>query len=368
MTPTRREFLGTLGVAGAAWSVAGCAPSSDAESESAGAASPPRPLNILILGGTGFIGPHQIRYALSRGHSITLFNRGQSNPEMFADLELIRGDRSEPDGLAGLEGRTFDAVIDNSANREEWVSASARLLEPNVGRYLFVSSTGVYYPYHNRGVDESVAPVTSLDPDDESGSSNFGVNKALAEQHTMSILGDRGLVVRPHFIAGPGDPTDRFTNWPVRLTERDRVILPGSVDDPCQWIDVRDVTHFMVRLLEDEASGVFNAAGPDPATGVGPFAERVASAVGSTAELVQIDDLDFLEEHRFSAIPWIPPRDELYGMAAVDSSKALAAGMTLRPVEETAVDTLEWFSTQDREARFLDAAQEAEILAAWEAR
>ena len=271
--------------------------------------------------------------------------------------------------MDGLRGQTFDAVIDNSANQEEWVSASAALLEPNVGRYLFVSSTGVYYPYHTRGVDESVDPVMEFDASDDTGSSTFGVNKARAEQHTLNIFGDRGLVVRPHFIAGPGDPTDRFTNWPVRLAERPRVIVPGTPADPVQWIDVRDVTHFMIRLLEDEASGIYNAAGPTPNMGVGELAERVRAAVQSEAELVQIDDLDFLDEMNFTPIPWIPPRDELFGMASVDSSKALDAGLTLRPVEETAVDTLEWFrgevSAGSREPQFLSAERETEILEAW---
>ncbi len=372
MTPTRRAFLERLGAAGLVSTLAayGCqsADRDATESKEVPTSDPPRPLDILILGGTGFIGPHEIRYAQSRGHSITLFNRGQSNPELFADLELIRGDRSEPDGLAGLRGRSFDAVIDNSANREEWVSASAAALEGNVGRYLFVSSTGVYYPYLTRGVDESVSPVVALDAGDDSGSSNFGVNKALAEQHTLRIMGDRGLVVRPHYIAGPGDPTDRFTNWPVRLSERPQVIVPGTPEDPVQWIDVRDVTEFMIHLLEAEATGIYNAAGPSPASGVGDFVRRVATAVDSSSELVQIDDLDFLDESDFFAIPWIPPRDELFGMATVSADKSIQAGLTLRSVEETAVDTLEWFRSEPREPRFLSGAREVEILDEWMAR
>jgi 2'-hydroxyisoflavone reductase len=194
------------------------------------------------------------------------------------------------------------------------------------------------------------------------------VNKALAEGHTLRSLGDRGLVVRPHFIAGPGDPTDRFTNWPVRLASRPRVIVPGGPDDPVQWIDVRDVTSFMIDLLETEASGIYNAAGPSPGMGVRRLVERVRGAVESQAELVDVTDLDFLEEAEFGAIPWIPPRNELFGMAAVDSAKALAAGLELRPVEETAVDTLEWFRSQDREGRFLTAERETEVIDAWEAR
>lgn len=331
---------------------------------------PPRPLDLLILGGTGFIGPHQVQFALDRGHDVTLFNRGQSAPDMFPDLETIIGDRESD--LEGLRGRQWDAVIDNSATNPEWVRASAELLADSAGRYLYVSSTGVYFPYLTTGADESVEPLLEKDPE-KGMSSSYGVDKALSEDEVEAAFGERGLVVRPHFIAGPGDPTDRFTSWPVRLSDRPEVVGPGTPDDPVQYIDVRDLTSWMIRLLENEVGGVFNAGGPAERQGVGEFIRRVAAGIGSDAAVTWIDDLDFLQEHRFSAVPWIPPEGDLLGMATVNSDKALSEGLTLRPVEDTARDSLEWFRSQpqERQAELRhgpSAEAEAEMLAAWKAR
>lgn len=332
--------------------------------------APPRPLSILVLGGTGFIGPHQVRFALDRGHSVTLFNRGQSAPDMFPELETIIGDR-ETD-LEGLRGRQWDAVIDNSATNPEWVRASTRLLADAAGRYLYISSTGVYYPYLTTGADESVEPL--LEKTEEGGmSSSYGVDKARSEDVVEAAFGQRGLVVRPHFIAGPGDATDRFTSWPVRLDDRPEVVAPGTPEDPVQYVDVRDLTSWMIRLLENDVGGVFNAGGPAQPQGVGEFIRRVATAIGSEAQATWIDDLDFLREHRFSAVPWIPPEGDLLGMATVNSDKALSQGLTLRPVEETARDSLAWFRGQpeERQADLRHGPSpeaEAEMLAAWKAR
>ncbi|NNM33917.1 MAG: NAD-dependent epimerase/dehydratase family protein [Gemmatimonadetes bacterium] len=370
---TRRDFarlsalaVGTLAVG------AGCGGGTE---EGAGAATDtadasPRPLDILVLGGTGFIGPHQVQYALDRGHSVTLFNRGQSAPDRFPDLETIIGDREND--LEGLRGRQWDAVIDNSATNPEWVRASAQLLADSAGRYLYVSSTGVFFPYLTTGADESVEPLLEKDPE-KGMSSSYGVDKALSEDEVEDAFGDRAVVVRPHFIAGPGDPTDRFTSWPVRLADRSEVVGPGTPEDPVQYIDVRDLTSWMVRLLENEVGGVFNAGGPAERQGVGEFIRRVAAGIGSTAEVTWIDDLDFLGEHQFSAVPWIPPEGDLLGMATVNSDKALSQGLVLRPVEETARDSLEWFRSQpeERQAELRhgpDAEAEAQMLAAWKAR
>ena len=370
---SRRDFARLSALALGGLAAAGCG--GEGGQDGGGGAdpaddAPARPLDILVLGGTGFIGPHQVRFALDRGHNVTLFNRGQSAPDMFPDLETIIGDRESD--LEGLRGRQWDAVIDNSATNPEWVRASAQLLADSAGRYLYVSSTGVYFPYLTTGADESLEPLLEKDP--EGGmSSSYGVDKALSEDEVEAAFGDRGLVVRPHFIAGPGDPTDRFTSWPVRLSGRPEVVGPGTPDDPVQYIDVRDLTSWMVRLLENEVGGVFNAGGPAEPQGVGEFIRRVAAGIGSDAEVTWIDDLEFLQEHQFFAVPWIPPEGDLLGMATVNSDKALSQGLTLRPVEDTARDSLDWFRSQPEERQAdlrhgPDAEAEAELLAAWKAR
>ena len=370
---TRRDFARLSALAVGSLAVgAGCGGSGeDGSAEGSTAAErTPAPLDILILGGTGFIGPHQVSHALERGHNVTLFNRGQSAPDMFPDLETIIGDR-ETD-LEGLRGRSWDAVIDNSATNPEWVRSSAQLLAGSAGRYLYVSSTGVYFPYLTTGADETVEPLLEKDPE-KGMSSSYGVDKALSEDEVEAAFGDRALVVRPHFIAGPGDPTDRFTSWPVRLAGRPEVVGPGTPDDPVQYIDVRDLTSWMIRLLEDEASGVFNAGGPAERQGVGEFIRRVAAGIGSEAQVTWVDDVEFLGENGFFAVPWIPPEGDLLGMATVNSDKALAQGLTLRPVEDTARETLEWFRSQSAERQAdlrhgPSAEDEAELLAAWKAR
>lgn len=367
---TRREFTRrTAATALATFAVTSCG-GEDPEGGAAQPASRPSPLDILILGGTGFIGPHQVRAALDRGHSVTLFNRGQRAPDMFPEIETIIGDRAND--LEGLRGRAWDAVIDNSATNPEWVRASAGLLADSAGRYLYVSSTGVYFPYLTRGADESVEPALVVDST-KGGSSTYGVNKALSEDEVEAAFGDRAIVVRPHFIAGPGDPTDRFTSWPLRLSSRPEIVAPGTPDDPVQYVDVRDLIPWMIALLEGEASGVFNAAGPAEPQGVGEMITRVASAVESDAEITWIPDLDFLDEHGFGGVPWVPPRGDLYGMASVDNSRAIEHGLAFRPVEETARDSLAWYRSQpaDYQAEMRHGpseAEEAEMLAAWHAR
>ncbi|MGI9626634.1 MAG: NAD-dependent epimerase/dehydratase family protein [Longimicrobiales bacterium] len=359
MAIDRRDFIKTAFAGSAALSLAGCAGDDRSSAE-------PRSLDLLVLGGTGFIGPYQIRYALSRGHNVTMFNRGQSNPDMFPELERLIGDRAGD--LTALERRRWDAVIDNSATDPDWVRASAGLLADSVDQYLFVSSTGVYYPYHTPGADEALAPNTEMIPDD--GSSTYGVNKALSEGEAESAFPGRAIVVRPHFIAGPDDPTDRFTSWPVRLSRGTPVIGPGTPADPVQFVDVRDVTEFMVTLIEEGHAGVYNAAGPALPTGVGPFIEAVQSGVGVASEVVWIDDLDFLAEQRFQAVPWIPPSGDLEAMAQVSNAKALEHGLQLRPIADTARDTIEWWNQQPEERREELAhgpseEREAEIIAEW---
>ena len=197
----------------------------------------PRSLDLLILGGTSFLGPHQIRYALDRGHRISMFNRGRTEPRMFPGLvdqvEHLEGDRDV--NLDALRGRRWDAVIDNSGQRVEWAREAAELLVDNVTHYLYVSSTGVYLPYLTANITEDVQPVLEDDPPRESPS--YGVMKALSEREVQRVFGDRAIIVRPQYIVGPGDTTDRFPYWPVRIARGGRILVPGNRDDQVQLID-----------------------------------------------------------------------------------------------------------------------------------
>ncbi len=246
MNPTRRDFLKTSAAAGGALGLGLAAASfrpargqAQAGPRSAGQAAPMR---ILILGGTSFLGPHQIRYALERGHSITTFTRGQTTPRMFPEVfdrvEQLVGDREND--LRALEGRTWDVVIDNSGQWVEWARASAQLLKDVTDTYLFVSSTGVYLPYLTTDIEETTQLVLADDPPRDRPS--YGVMKALSEIEVQQAYGDRALVVRPQYIVGPGDRSDRFPYWPMRMERGGEILVPGKKDDQVMLIEVRDLT------------------------------------------------------------------------------------------------------------------------------
>jgi len=338
----------------------------------------PHPLNILVLGGTGFIGPHQIHYAVERGHTISMFTRGRKEPPLFKesyrDVERLVGDRSND--LSALEGRSWDAVIDNSGGETQWTEDTAELLKDSCELYLYVSSTGVYYPYLTTEIGEDT-PVDLVDTSGgENGSATYGVMKATSEAAARAAFVDRTIVVRPGYIVGPGDYTDRFTYWPIRVQRGGEILVPGKKEDLVQGIDVRDLTEWMIRLVEDRAFGTYNATGPGWPLTMEEFVYGVGAT--STADLswTWIEDYDFLEEQNLSfAIPWIMPVDDHVGSQRIDISKAVAQGLTYRPMAVTALDTQEWWHsdalTEERRAaaRFvLTPEREAEILAAWKAR
>lgn len=338
-----------------------------------------RPLRILILGGTAFLGPAQVEYALARGHTVTLFNRGRTNPELFPGVEKLVGDRAEPD-YSALEGREWDAVIDNSANVASWVVDAAAFLKESVGRYLFVSSISAHTDNSIIGQDEN-GPVFSKEEYDEAMASGagmgatFGPNKAQAERETFLAFQDRGLVVRPGLIVGPMDNSGRFTYWPVRIDRGGEVLGPGDGSDLAQIVDVRDLGQFMVHLLEEEATGTFNATGPEsPLTMAGML--YGIRAVTSTPVSITWVGADFLREHEvrgWSEMPvWVFPSPETQGFSAFDCTKAIRAGLTFRPLAETARDTLDWWKSLPEEGQGLrtgiDPAKEASILEAWHSR
>lgn len=358
MNWTRREFMQTSALAGAALGLTSCSPRDGA------------PLRILILGGTGWLGPNQVRAAIARGHEVTLFNRGRRNPGMFPELETLIGDRD--DDLEALAGREWDVAIDNSATIPRWVRQSTEVLGDSVGAYVFVSSVGVYLPYRTAPLAED-GPIGTIDDPatEEVDGETYGALKALSEDVAREAYPDTYQVVRPGYIVGPGDPTDRFTYWPVRMARGGNVLAPGTPSDPIQQIDVRDLAEFMIDLVEQRASGTFNAVGPVEPLTMGPFLETVREASGSDATLEWVD-ADFLEEHGVSFLTyWAAPRGDYMGMHRIDGSKAFAHGLDPRPLADTTRDTLEWFNSLDDERRSrlrgMRPEREAELLAAFEA-
>ena len=329
------------------------------------------PLDILVLGGTGFIGPHLVRYAVTRGHRVTIFTRGRHDADLPETVSRLIGDRNGQ--LDALKGKRWDAVVDDSATNPDWVAMSTELLRDSVGAYLFTSSTGVYYPYLQRGLDESASVRYDAD-DPKDGSATFGVAKAKCEWQTLSVFGDRAIVVRPTYIVGPGDTTDRFPYWPVRLARGGNVLAPGHRDDPVQFIDVRDLAGFMVHLLEERRTGIYNVAGPRSPMTASAFYEAARAALDAKVNYVYVDDYAFLTEHKIDeAIPWAMLKGNDFGMMSVKNERAIAAGLSFRPLATTLRDTLAWWPSvpEPRRAKphfTISPEMEATALADWKAR
>lgn len=340
---SRREFLRTTATAAGALGLGvACGPYGDAD------ADVPAPMSILVLGGTGFIGPHMVRYATDRGHTVTLFNRGQTNTHLFPDLEKLVGDR---DGdLGALEGRRWDAVIDNSGFFPRHVRDSATLLADS-GRYLFVSSISAYKDLTPPGITEDYEVGRLEDQTvEEMTNITYGPLKALCEEAVQEIFAERANIVRPGYIVGPGDTSDRWTYWPVRVAAGGDVAVPGAPEDPIQFIDARDLGSWMVRMLEDEVGGVFNGVGPAEPVDMATFLESCRQISGSGAALHWID-ADFVAEQGARFPIWDSPDGDWGGAHLVDLSRALASGYTSRPIADTIRDTLEWWNAVSGEDR-----------------
>lgn len=326
-------------------------------------------MRILIIGGTRFLGRHLVDAARAHRHEVTLFNRGKSNPDLFPQLETILGDREKD--VNRLQGRVWDAVIDVAGYLPRIVRLSAEVLEPNVSRYVFISSLSVYADFRKIGIDESY-PVGKIEGEsvEEITGETYGPLKALCEKTVQQIYGERALIVRPGLIVGPHDPTDRFTYWPVRVARGGDVLAPQKAGAATQIIDVRDLSDFVLKLIEENASGIYNATGPDYELTLGKLLEVSKQVSGSNAN-VKWASVEFLNQNKVEAwsdMPaWIPDDEEGVGFARVDISKALRAGLKFRPLEETVRDTLEWARTRptDHEWRAgLTPEREAEVLAA----
>lgn len=326
-------------------------------------------MRILIIGGTRFLGRHLVESALERSHEVTLFNRGKSNPDLFPHLETIVGDRERD--VNKLEGRIWDAVIDTCGYVPRIVRLSAEVLKNNVGRYVFISSISVYANYRKIGINES-DPVGRMEDEtvEEITGETYGPLKALCEQAVQEIYEERALIIRPGLIVGSHDPTDRFTYWPVRVARGGDVLAPEKPDAPVQIIDVRDLSDFIIRLIQENASGVYNATGPDYGLTLGKLLEVSKQVSGSDANF-RWASVDFLNQNKvepWSDMPaWVPDDEEGAGFSRVDVSKAIRDGLRFRPLEETVRDTLDWAKTRpvNHEWRAgLTAEREAQVFAA----
>ena len=327
-------------------------------------------MRILIIGGTRFLGRHLVESALARSHEVTLFNRGKSNPNLFPDLETIIGDREHD--VNKLEGRIWDAAIDVAGYVPRIVRLSAEVLKDTVSRYVFISSISVYENFKKVGIDES-DPVGKIKDETVEAitGETYGPLKALCEKTVEDIYGlERTLIVRPGLIVGPHDPTDRFTYWPVRVARGGDVLAPEKPEAPIQIVDVRDLSEFIIDLIQVNASGVYNATGPDYELTLGRLLEVSKHISGSDARF-HWASVEFLNQHKVEAwsdMPtWVPDDEEGAGSSRVDVSKAIAAGLTFRPLEETVRDTLEWAQTRPADHPWragLTAEREEEVLAA----
>lgn len=342
-----------------------------------------RPLQLLCLGGTGFLGPHTVQYAVARGHTVTLFNRGNRNEALFPELEELRGDRDPKvgDGLQSIAnaiaaGRTWDAVIDTSGYVPRIVAASAELLRPAAKQYVFVSSISAYADARPDGIAEAAALATVADPSTEDVAAHYGALKALCEQAAEKVFPGRTTNVRPGYIVGPKDASNRFAYWPARIAKGGRVLAPPRTD-PIQVIDVRDLAEFLVHCVENETMGVFNAVGPGSRLTMGELLDACNEVTGAKAELVCADG-SFLASQQANLPIWTQPGSEFGGFGAVSNQKAVAAGLKFRPLRDTVRATWEWWNGIAEPAKAalwdpqrtgrLTAEKEAEAIAAWLAR
>lgn len=341
-------------------------------------------LKILILGGTSFLGPHQIAYALNRGHEVSIFTRGKTIPkihqDLFSKVEKLVGDRE--DNLEALKNRKWDVVIDNSGRKAKWTEDTAQLLKDQVGYYMYTSSISVYYPFVGDDFSEKRSLVTEIPKEataQEKPTYEYGVMKANSELAAIDAFGpERSMIVRPTLIVGPGDRTDRFPYWLARLEKGGDIIIPGKQDEVVQYIDVRDLAEWMIRLLENEAAGTYNGSGPGFEMTTNAFIHGIHASYNSPVNYIQIDDLDFLKENGVIGIqPWVIQLPEYAGMSQSDNSKAIAADLQFRPLSETVSATKEWWYssavTQERRDNILTGERsfmkrEKDILANWEKR
>lgn len=375
MGQTRRDALKLGGLGLGALALPGFATHA-LSSEHGAIAKTSKPLKLLILGGTGFTGPFQVRYALARGHEVTIFNRGSRTLDWPGPVEELIGDRNN--NLEALKGRKWDVCIDNHTSLPVWVRDAAEVLQNNVDHYVFTSTLSVYASNAEVGADETAATL-QYEGDDpmaetleslRANMSLFGPLKAESEREVARWFPENHTIVRPTLIVGPGDRTDRFTYWPVRMARGGQVLAPGDGNDPIQIIDARDVAEFTVRQAEARAQGTFNAAGPDYKFTFEAMLHGIRAVTGVAADL-HWAPAEFLSEQGvspWSDMPvWIPSEGDYSGFSSRSNAKAIAAGLSFRPFADTVSATLEWFRDQPEERQSelragISAEREIKIL------
>ena len=385
MATNRREFLKTSAVLGGALTVGLTAPSALGAWDLSGVQRSPKPLRILILGGTGFIGPNQVRYAVARGHHVTLFNRGKTNPGLFkgvANIDERLGDRApKPGNYDSLKDGEWDVVIDNPTTRPRWVREAAEAVKGRAKQYVFISTISVYAKNDTPDADETAAVGRTTTPDVEDGptfAGLYGPLKALSEQEAEKAFPGHATIIRPGLIVGVGDATDRFSYWPVRIAKGGEVLCPPEAD-PMQFIDARDLGEWSVRCCENNVYGVFNATGPAKPYTAKEVMEGVRSALKSDAKLTYVT-AEFIRSQQIrqwtganSLAGWVSSAGGSAGFMRRSVVKANANGLTYRPLADTTKETLAFYKTQTPERQEalrsgLTEEKEKEVLAAWHAK
>ena len=331
-------------------------------------------MNILILGGTVFLGRAIVEAALARGHTLTLFNRGQHNADLFPDVEKLHGDRDG--GLGVLRARHWDAVIDTCGYLPRIVRAAAETLAGAVERYVFISTISVYANYATLGIDENAPVGTLADPSIETiTGESYGPLKALCEQTVLQALPGRALLIRPGLIVGPNDPTDRFSYWVARVARGGEILAPGNPRMHTQVVDVRDLAAWTVGIVEAQATGVYNATGPTQPIAFAQFLDACIAEVRTDARLTWASEAFLLAQgvEPWSDMPlWLDTerQPDFAGFGDVSIARALAAGLAFRPLHKTIHDTWVWAQSRPAEHVWragISAEREAELLRAWHA-
>jgi 2'-hydroxyisoflavone reductase len=333
-----------------------------------------KPLRVLMLGGTGFIGPHFVAALEAGGHKITLFNRGKRDPEAKQGVEQLLGDRN--DNLESLKGRDWDVVIDNSGYTPKQVELSTTLLREHAKHYIFISRIALYDDFQNPPIDESHKLTAIGDmPTDKLTDGNYGALKVLCEAVVEKSFGKRANIIRPTYICGPGDFSDRFTYWPFRVAQGGQMLAPGTPDDPIQFIDVRDLADFVRTCVEKNVSGQFNLCTPPRWATMGKLLDASRRVTGADTKVTWANPAFLLGHKAIDAdsmwasqeIPiWAPPSGPSLGHGLVASKRAEAKGLKFRPLETTIRDTLAWQKTRPADKQKLrsglSAEREAELL------
>lgn len=323
-------------------------------------------MDILVLGGTKFVGRHIVHTAIDRNHNVTIFNRGQTNPDLFPEVEKLVGDR---DGdLVPLRNRTWDAVIDTCGYVPRIVRNSVQFLSDHTDLYTFISTISVFASFEEKGLSEG-DPVGSLDDEtvEEITGDTYGPLKALCEAVIQNEMPGRALIIRPGLIVGPHDSTDRFTYWVRRCAQGGDILAPALPGQSAQFIDARDLSSWTLDMIEAGQTGVFNATGPENPLTLGKFLQTCCDFSEKEARLVWVDGTLLLDASidPWSHLPMWLPEPENAGLMAIDCTRAINAGLRFRPLKTTISDTFSWDGSRDPSAPMkagLEPLREAELL------